>query len=407
MRPGQLPAGEHRSPRVPAAAPPPLRLLVLSGHAPDDLTHGVGLLVANTLRVLREDRGVAVTLGLLLSGDDGSWPPGAGGAAAFVHYRRPESAAVASLRATFGAPPSGAERRFLRDVADQSAAHDAALWFGLPGDVVSVRLPAWSRAPVVFHVNDSISLFQALRAAGVLRRLKAVLARRLERTLLGSSYAGAVYVSHADAHYVQRAGLPSPRTRVLALPNGVDARRFRPGLPAGGPTTLLLVGVMDFVPNVDAARRLVEDVLPLVRSDVRVRLVGKHPTPAVLALAQRDPRVTVTGAVDDVVAEYQGAHLLVAPIEIATGTKNKVLEALACGVPVLTTRLVADAFGEALPGVVVATTPVEFARAVDDLAGDDDRRAALGAAGRRHVVARMSWEGRTRVLVDWVREVST
>lgn len=395
-----------------------LRLLVAGTVDPSVRTHGIAICLGQTLRAIRHWSLAEVSCALLLDEPTAELVRGRDDPelrAEVVHVRGRGADPDVSLRGLAGGPLASAERGYLETVATMSRDVDAILWFAPAWDPLTLQLPRHSACPVVYHVNDSIALFQALRPGGMVRRLKRALAERQERRVLQAGFASVLYVSTRDAGHVTSRGLADGGSRIAALPIGVEIERFVPATagsdasqpsPAGQPLesrplTILLSGVMNFLPNVRAACALVDDVLPRVTADVRVRLVGKSPSDEVLALAVRDPRITVTGMVEDIVAEYQRADVLVAPIDIATGSKNKVLEALACGIPAVTTSAVLETFGQ-MPGAIAADTPAEFAAVIHRLAADPAARRTLGEAGRAHVVEHYSWQGRTRTLLQMV-----
>ena len=135
----------------------------------------------------------------------------------------------------------------------------------------------------------------------------------------------------------------SAAARVVVVPNGVDCsayrRRGRTARP--GPPSLLYVGALDWPPNASAARLLATEILPSVRQRVpdgaRRRSSARTRTPEVLALARTQPNVEVAGNVRDVVPYFRGAHVLAVPLESGGGTRLKILEAFAAGLPVVST----------------------------------------------------------------------
>lgn len=193
-------------------------------------------------------------------------------------------------------------------------------------------------------------------------------------------------------------GVAEPQ-RVHVLPNGVDTEFFAPvdrrdARPRDDTVDISFVGNMGYAPNVAAAAVLVEQILPLVRAGrpgTDVLLAGARPARSVQRLA--GPGVEVTGWMDDIRDGYARGRVMVAPLQIGAGQQNKILEAMAMGVPCVTTELVNRAIG-ARPGteVLVAATPQEFAQHVLELLGSPERRAALGAAGRDFVRGRYSWQ---------------
>jgi sugar transferase (PEP-CTERM/EpsH1 system associated) len=190
--------------------------------------------------------------------------------------------------------------------------------------------------------------------------------------------------------------------------NGVDLDYFRPAEET--PTTppaCVFVGAMDYLPNVDGAVWFAREAWPLVRArfpDAEFRIVGRQPAPAVEALAAL-PGVAVTGSVPDVRPFVASARVVVAPLRLARGVQNKVLEALAMSKPVVAAPPALAALGTVLgTDVLAAATPAEFADAVGALFADPDRCRVLGAAGRRYVERHHHWEHCLECLLDKIFE---
>ena len=181
----------------------------------------------------------------------------------------------------------------------------------------------------------------------------------------------------------------------VVLRNGVDLERFRPDPGAAEPGHLVFTGVMDYFPNVDGCLHFVREVLPRVRESVpeaRLTIVGAHPTAAVRRLGEV-VGVTVTGAVDDTRDWLRRASVAVAPLRIARGIQNKVLEALASGLPVVgTPNATQGVEGEPGRDYLVAEGPEEQAAAIAGLLREPERARELGTAGRRLVEERYDWE---------------
>jgi sugar transferase (PEP-CTERM/EpsH1 system associated) len=184
---------------------------------------------------------------------------------------------------------------------------------------------------------------------------------------------------------------------IAVIPNGVDLEYFRPrpGVGAPHPKRIVFTGNMSYAPNVDAVRHLAADVLPRLRQrvpDVELFIVGMDPSPAVRRLA--DPgRVVVTGRVDDVRPFLESAAVSVAPLRIARGLQNKVLEAMAMRVPVVASSAAARGI-EAVPDrdLLVADDADGFAGAVAGLLAYGARRERYAEAGRACVTANHDWD---------------
>ena len=194
--------------------------------------------------------------------------------------------------------------------------------------------------------------------------------------------------SDADADELRSMGA----SRVVVVPNGVDTEGVAWSAPTRG-QTLLYVGQLGYRPNEAAAIELVDDILPLVRTRVagaRLRIVGREPGDALLRRAGHD--VEVTGAVDDVVPHLHACRALVVPLHAGSGTRLKILEAMAAGVPVITTTIGAMGI-DAVPGrdLLVGDTATELADLAAEVIEDDDVANALSLAGRRLVEERYDW----------------
>jgi glycosyltransferase involved in cell wall biosynthesis len=189
-----------------------------------------------------------------------------------------------------------------------------------------------------------------------------------------------------------------PGVPVVEINNGVDLQYFQPLRGPQRHPSLVFEGTMSFRPNAEACVHFVREVLPLIREklpDTTLTIVGKDPRADVRALA--GPHVEVTGFVPDVRPYLDRASLLVCPLISGAGIKNKILQAWAMEKAVVATPVSCGGL-KIEPGenIVVAEGRRDFADAVVALLGDAPRRAALGAAGRRTVIANSSWEAKAR-----------
>ena len=187
--------------------------------------------------------------------------------------------------------------------------------------------------------------------------------------------------------------IPGPPTDVIQ--NGVDLEYFHPAPEKSEPARMTFTGVMDYLPNIDACVHFVQEIFPLIRAahpNARFDIVGSKPTPEVQALAQTDG-VTVTGFVDDIRDWAHKASVAVAPLRIARGIQNKVLEALAMGLPVVgSTSATQGVQGKPGEHYWVTDDPKEHARMVIDLLDNPDKARALGQTGRQFVEDHYDWE---------------
>lgn len=237
-------------------------------------------------------------------------------------------------------------------------------------------------------------------------------ARRLarEEALIARSADVSLFVTEAEA-VLFRARSGSDTAKVRALENGVDLAFFDPAAPVAAlpdrPGTPLLVfsGQMDYPPNVQAVTSFAREVLPRIRAAVpgaTFAIVGRNPAPAVRALEGSDG-VSVIGAVPDMRPWLAAADVVVAPLQVARGIQNKVLEAMAMGRPVVASGAAFEGI-DAAPGreLVVADGPEATAAAVLTLLGDARLAAAIGRDARARMCDRYAWDRQLAALPELV-----
>ncbi len=189
---------------------------------------------------------------------------------------------------------------------------------------------------------------------------------------------------------------------VQVVPNGVDVTHFSPDFEVEASAHLIYIGSMDWYPNEDAVSFFVEEVLPLIQksvSDVRFSIVGGKPSARVQKLAEREG-VVVTGRVPEIKPYFAEATVFVVPLRIGSGTRLKILEALAMGKAVVSTTVGAE--GLALQDgeeIFIADEPKAFADAVIRLLIDPSLRQKIGLRGRARVEQDYDWRNIAKKLV--------
>jgi glycosyltransferase involved in cell wall biosynthesis len=166
---------------------------------------------------------------------------------------------------------------------------------------------------------------------------------------------------------------------------------------------------MNYAPNEDAALYLIDKILTLVRRSLpqlEVLIVGRDPAPALMQKARQSPNVTVTGFVDDMRPYLERATVFAAPLRYGSGIQNKILEAMAMAVPVITTTIAADGLrvdGAGEPPVHVADGEKAFAERLLHLLADQKERDRLSAEGRRFVENHFIWSRSAKKLEEMCR----
>lgn len=293
--------------------------------------------------------------------------------------------------------------RILKTLLDEQR-FDAVHIVGSP---LAAYLPAVRRAPsspaVIMdwhNIESALLRSYAERAESFLHRLaarrSAQLLERLELKLLQDCDAHIV-VSEADRQRLQRI---CPSARVHCIPNGVDASWYADVSPErdgaaelARRTDLLFVGSMDYFPNVDGACWFHREVWPLVQQTsprTRLVIVGRDPHPRVQQL--RSEKVHVTGTVEDVRPYYRNALAAVVPLRAGAGSRLKIPEAMAAGVPVISTRIGAEGL-DLTPGdhYLAAETPEQFADAFRRLLDSPEHWQRLSETGMRLAREQFDW----------------
>jgi sugar transferase (PEP-CTERM/EpsH1 system associated) len=288
-----------------------------------------------------------------------------------------------------------ADRRVAAAAARVRAAHSIAATYIFSGQMAQYAGP---ERTIMDFVDVDSAKFAGLAERG--RGQLAWLLRREARLLadyecgVAARVDASLFVTEAEAALFRAGGAAGP---VLAVENGIDAAYYDPEaafarLDERGPL-LVFTGQMDYEPNIDAVTWFADEILPRIRARhgaARFAIVGRAPTATVRALGQREG-VIVTGAVDDVRPWLAAADLAVAPLRIARGVQNKVLEAMAMERPVVATPAAGEGIDHAGS---LRVADQDFVTAVGDLLDRPDEARALGAAARARMLARYAWPAR-------------
>jgi sugar transferase (PEP-CTERM/EpsH1 system associated) len=214
-----------------------------------------------------------------------------------------------------------------------------------------------------------------------------------------------ILVSAVDERALQES-IPGLRTAVV--PNGVDVEYFSPGA-APDAKALIYTGGMNMFANRDAVMFFLKDVWPAIKAQVpgvRFFAVGQDPPAELTALAGNDPQITVTGYVDDIRPYVRQSAVYVVPLRVGGGTRLKVLDAMAMGMPLVATTVGCEGLNvKAGEHLVVADAPEAFAASTVALLKDPARRATLGRAARALVEREYAWHVVGRQLVGVYEEV--
>jgi polysaccharide biosynthesis protein PslH len=247
--------------------------------------------------------------------------------------------------------------------------------------------------PLYIDMVDSMDLNFSRRAelAGGLKRWLLNIERsrvsRAERRAAAAARCSFV-VSHID-----RDAIGSEKVEVIPL--GIDFERFKKKPSPKSSPVVVFTGTMSYQPNIDAVQWFVQHCWTAIKSavpGVQLVIAGSNPNAAVSAHAQKDPAITVTGRVPSVAAIINSATIAIAPMQSGSGMQFKILEAMACAIPVVTTVLgLGDIDARPNKELLTADTSQEFSQAVIRLLSEKELATTIGENGMHYVHRNHNW----------------
>jgi polysaccharide biosynthesis protein PslH len=266
-------------------------------------------------------------------------------------------------------------------------------------------------ASVLFQHNVEATIWQRHAAVAKGRWRRAYLGRQWQR-MHAYERAQCRRFSHVVAVSAEDAAAFASdygTSAVSHVPTGVDTEYFRPsGQAARAPREIIFTGSMDWMPNEDAVRYFIADILPIIHAqqpDVSFTIVGRNPSPSIWSLADRHPQVRVTGTVPDVRPFLERAAVIVVPLRVGGGTRLKLFEAMAMEKAIVTTTVGA----EGLPvrddeHLLIADSPDAFAAAVLTVLRDPASGDGLGQRAAALVRSRFGWSRAAEQFADSCRQ---
>lgn len=264
----------------------------------------------------------------------------------------------------------------------------ANYFLDLPGHAATARIVMRQKIDYLHYQEIAES-----RPWGSQRLLDLLEARRLQRfeATMMKRFHGAVVCSKGDAAI---AAVEGPQLALKIIVNGADVEYFTIDRQPDPQPTLLLLGTMHYQPNIDMVLYFFQTIYPALRQarpDLQVLIVGHLPPPEIQQLGAL-PGVTVTGSVDDVRPYMRRSWLLTVPLRLGGGTRLKIVEALAAGLPVVSTSVGAQGLeGISSDLIAIADTPAHFVEQTLTLLQDSTRRHELSELGRQAVEEQYSW----------------
>ena len=188
---------------------------------------------------------------------------------------------------------------------------------------------------------------------------------------------------------------------VSVIPNGVDFNYFNNKNKIPKVYDMVFVGNMGYYPNVMAAKFIIEKIVPnliKVKPEVKILIAGARPSAVITKFAH--PQVTVSGWIEDIREAYLGSKIFIAPIYHGAGLQNKIIEAMALGIPCICTPQVNNAIGARENEILICSHPQDWVKLICKLLDDTDRQSKMSQAASIFVTENFSWEHSTHQLEE-------
>ncbi len=265
--------------------------------------------------------------------------------------------------------------------------------------------------PKTIDFQDAFSVNMERRAKKDFFLLKPILRKEAKRLAKYENQIFDFFNHKTIISYPDRKLINHPKKEeITVIPNGVDFDFFKPQLEVKKDFDIVFVGNMNYMPNVDGAIHIVKDILPKLKEkfpNIKILLSGANPHKKVLAL-QDKKHVFVSGWVDDIRESYARSKIFLAPMRIGTGLQNKLLEAMAMGIPCITSPLANDAL-HAKPNqeILIGENSDDYAAHVFSLLNNELIYKSISENGRNFVLNNYDWEKTTDLLSKIMKETKT
>ena len=195
-------------------------------------------------------------------------------------------------------------------------------------------------------------------------------------------------ITYNDRRYIQHPNA----NKITIIPNGVDTHYFAPRHNVAKKYDIVFVGNMNYPPNIEAARYICEEIAPIIKrkyKKCKVLIGGTNPNKKIKKMSNKD--VKISGWVEDIRTIYASGKIFVAPMFIGTGLQNKLLEAMAMGIPCITTELANNALRANSSQIIIANNNTEFANACIDILKNNDKANSLRENGLKFIKENYDW----------------
>jgi glycosyltransferase involved in cell wall biosynthesis len=222
-----------------------------------------------------------------------------------------------------------------------------------------------------------------------------------ERTIF-DYFENKTIISEQDRDYI----FHPEKEKIKVISNGIDPSFFE-NLQLDKTYDLVFVGNLSYAPNIEAVQYILKFILKN-KPDWTCLISGANPNRTIKEMCSTNKNVSLLGWVDDIRESYQKGKVFIAPMMIGTGMQNKLLEAMASGLPCITTKMTNNAIkAEDQKEILVADTPEAFTQIIEDLLGNDNMLNDIGNSGKKYVQTNFSWENVTLPLIQLIESNQT
>lgn len=192
------------------------------------------------------------------------------------------------------------------------------------------------------------------------------------------------------------------KEEIKVIPNGIDPKFFKP-LNIEQTNDIVFVGNLNYAPNIEAVEFIAKELIPK-NKELTYLIAGANPSQSMIRTLKKTPQITLNGWVDDIRTAYLRGNIFIAPMKIGTGMQNKLLEAMALGLPCITTELANNAI-QAIHGesILVANDANDFITCIERLSNDSVFYAKIAENGKKHVFNQYSWLKATSELTTFIQ----
>lgn len=317
-----------------------------------------------------------------------------------INFILPRLNIIQILKSFFNMRLKDSEIEFLNKITNISLNYQSILLFGSAFDPLISKIPKFSKVPVIYSITDSITLFEINRKT-LFYNFRILIAKKIEKTILRSNFKFIVYVGFQDMKFAKKI-IKDDINKIVQIPLGVNSNIFKPAMNLNINSTpvILFTGILSYKPNHEACVYIINKILPRIKNKYQFKIIGKNPSFQLLNLATQNNSIKVVGYVDDISAEYQKADIYLCPMRSGAGMKNKILEALSSGLPVITSDIEKHSFEYIPDGISFCSSDDEVVDKVEFYLTNPLIRIADGKLGREFVLNSMSWEIRSDKLFE-------